>query len=85
MSRNQAGNRIQVPNDLREVLLEFTISYLLEQPGDVVAYAADYFQRLRDSRTTTLIYATGTHGSVSPEESTLSGEEGKRVPCSEMH
>ncbi|XP_019880252.1 cAMP-dependent protein kinase type II regulatory subunit [Aethina tumida] len=75
MSRNQAGNRIQVPNDLREVLLEFTISYLLEQPGDVVAYAADYFQRLRDSRTTTLIYATGTHGSVSPEESTLSGEE----------
>ncbi|CAH0551066.1 unnamed protein product [Brassicogethes aeneus] len=76
MSRNQSGNRLQVPNDLREVLLEFTISYLLEQPGDVVAYAADYFQRLRETRTTSLIYGgSGTQDLMSPDESTISGEE----------
>lgn len=71
--------RIQVPDDLREVLLEFTISYLLEQPGDVISYAADYFTRLRESRTTGLIYesvATGAATDVSsPDESTISREE----------
>lgn len=75
MSRNQAGNRIQVPNDLREVLLEFTISYLLEQPGDVIVYAADYFSRLRESRTAALIYGPTTPGSISPQESTISVDE----------
>lgn len=87
MSRNQQpqqqGQRIQVPDELREVLLEFTISYLLEQPGgEVVDYAADYFTRLKDSRTTALIYqqgsATGGLDAASPDdESTLSGEDGK--------
>lgn len=79
MSRGQ-GQRIQVPDDLREVLLEFTISYLLEQPGDVISYAADYFNRLRETRTTSIIYegneGAGTTAS-SPEESTLSREEGR--------
>ncbi|KAK9892212.1 hypothetical protein WA026_019016 [Henosepilachna vigintioctopunctata] len=70
---SRPGHRIQVPDDLREVLLEFTISYLLEQPGDVVEYAAEYFSRLRESRTSALLY----EGSViSPdEESTMSHEE----------
>lgn len=75
--------RIQVPDDLREVLLEFTISYLLEQPGDVISYAADYFTRLRESRTTGLIYesvATGAATDVSsPDESTISREEGNNL------
>lgn len=78
MSRG-AGARIQVPDDLREVLLEFTISYLLEQPGDVVTYAADYFTRLRDARTTSIIYdgAGGSEDAISPDESLISREEGK--------
>ncbi|VEN64786.1 unnamed protein product [Callosobruchus maculatus] len=78
MSRGQCGPRIQVPDELREVLLEFTISYLLEQPGDVVSYAADYFTRLRESRTTSILY-DGTGASapevVSPDESTISKDE----------
>ncbi|GLV40535.1 Protein kinase cAMP-dependent regulatory subunit type 2 [Carabus blaptoides fortunei] len=49
MNRPQS-HRIQVPDELREVLLEFTISYLLEQPGDIIGYAVDYFQRLRDNQ-----------------------------------
>lgn len=73
MSRPPA-NRIQVPDELREVLLEFTISYLLEQPGDIVSYAVDYFTRLRETRITT--YETTTTVS-SPDESVISNEEGK--------
>ncbi|KAJ8969927.1 hypothetical protein NQ317_016192 [Molorchus minor] len=76
MNRGQGGARIQVPDELREVLLEFTISYLLEQPGDVIAYAADYFTRLRDARTTAILY-DGAEASetLSPDESTISREE----------
>lgn len=79
MSRSQ-GQRIQVPDELREVLLEFTISYLLEQPGDVVSYAADYFTRLRDSRATTQIVFEGVQQqgvASSPDDSVLSHEEGE--------
>ncbi|KAK4885113.1 hypothetical protein RN001_001384 [Aquatica leii] len=69
--------RIQVPDDLREVLLEFTISYLLEQPGDVVNYAAEYFCRLRQNRTTGLIYegVAGAQEVSSPDESISRDEE----------
>lgn len=73
------GQRVQVPDALREVLLEFTIAYLLEQPADVVSYAADYFQRLRDTRTAALIYGTSGGATPSPDESTLSREEGRIV------
>lgn len=76
MNRGQVGPRIQVPDDLREVLLEFTISYLLEQPGDVISYAADYFSRLRDQRTTSILFEGAAAGQLSPDESTLSHEEG---------
>nr|CAH7744759.1 unnamed protein product [Callosobruchus chinensis] len=80
MSRGQCGPRIQVPDELREVLLEFTISYLLEQPGDVVSYAADYFTRLRETRTTSILYdgaGAGAPEVVSPDESTISKDEGQ--------
>ncbi|XP_077292919.1 cAMP-dependent protein kinase type II regulatory subunit isoform X1 [Arctopsyche grandis] len=43
-------SRLCVPAELRELLLEFTVSCLLEQPADVTAYAADFFCRLRDAR-----------------------------------
>lgn len=77
MNRNQ-GQRIQVPDELREVLLEFTISYLLEQPADVIVYAAEYFNRLRENRTAELIYGGGAVPTTpSPDESTLSKEEGE--------
>lgn len=78
MNRGQAGGRIQVPDELREVLLEFTISYLLEQPGDVIGYAADYFSRLRDARTTTILFDGAPQEEVlSPDDSTISKEEGE--------
>lgn len=71
MSRSQV-NRIQVPDELREVLLEFTINYLLEQPGDIIHYAVEYFTRLKNNR---VIQIDGTVSS--PDESVVSHEEGK--------
>uniref|UniRef100_A0A1B0FK53 RIIa domain-containing protein n=1 Tax=Glossina morsitans morsitans TaxID=37546 RepID=A0A1B0FK53_GLOMM len=44
------NKRIQVPDELREVLLEFSISFLLEQPPDVVDFAVDYFTKLQADR-----------------------------------
>lgn len=50
MSRGSV-NRINVPNELREILLDFTVNYLLEQPPeDVVTYACEFFNRLKESR-----------------------------------
>lgn len=44
-------NKINVPDELREILLDFTVNYLLEQPQeDVVTYACDFFNRLRENR-----------------------------------
>lgn len=77
MSRGTVGGRIQVPDELREVLLEFTISYLLEQPGDVIGYAADYFTRLRDARVTSILFdGAPPEEAQSPDDSTISREEG---------
>lgn len=72
MSRPTA-QRIQVPDELRDVLLEFTISYLLEQPGDVVEFAVEFFHRMRDNRTVQKIEGAEV---PSPDESVISKEEG---------
>lgn len=47
---SEQKRRIQVPDALREVLLEFSIAYLLEQPSDVINFAVDYFLKLQSSR-----------------------------------
>ncbi|CAG9859744.1 unnamed protein product [Phyllotreta striolata] len=78
MNRGQAGSRIHVPDELREVLLEFTITYLLEQPGDVVNYASEYFTRLRELRTTNQLFnqvGDGSQEALSPDEESLMSRE----------
>ncbi|RLU23067.1 hypothetical protein DMN91_005345 [Ooceraea biroi] len=69
MSCQRSAGKITVPDDLRDVLLEFTISYLLEQPGDIIDYAVDFFTRLRDTRQTQLIQADGQTCTSTPDES----------------
>lgn len=50
MSRGSI-NKINVPDELREILLDFTVNYLLEQPQeDVVTYACEFFNRLKENR-----------------------------------
>lgn len=67
MSR-QSSSRINVPDELREVLLEFTISYLLEEPPDVLDYAVEFFTKLKESRKPQIVAAPSTVGSVVSNE-----------------
>lgn len=71
---SQQKHRIQVPDGLRDVLLEFSIAYLLEQPGDVIDYAVEFFSKLQENRKTTMITAAEP---ISPDESIMSHEEGE--------
>lgn len=43
----------EVPTGLTELLQDFTIAVLRERPTELVAFASEYFTRLRDNRTTT--------------------------------
>lgn len=38
------------PPQLREVLLEFTLNVLLHQPPDILDFALEYFNRLKEKR-----------------------------------
>ncbi|TMW52004.1 hypothetical protein DOY81_002922 [Sarcophaga bullata] len=72
---NEQKQRIQVPDELREVLLEFSIAYLLEQPGDVVDFAVDYFSKIQESRA----QAGLERGSV--DDSVMSQEDDDEPPA----
>ncbi|KAH7977003.1 hypothetical protein HPB52_022813 [Rhipicephalus sanguineus] len=42
--------RYDVPPELTNLLLEFTVNVMIERPSDLVEYAARYFSGLRDER-----------------------------------
>lgn len=69
---SQQKHRIQVPDGLRDVLLEFSIAYLLEQPGDVIDYAVEFFSKMQENRKTTMISAADP---ASPGDESLLEEE----------
>lgn len=52
MNRN-ASSRLEVPAELTSLLLDFTVSVLVNKPADLLDYAATYFSRRRDERTST--------------------------------
>lgn len=43
-------SQFEIPRELQEVLLDFTVLYLIEQPGDLISFALDYFTNLSDAR-----------------------------------
>lgn len=47
---SESSRRIQVPEKLKEVLLQFSIAFLVEQPPDVIDYAVEYFSKLQAER-----------------------------------
>lgn len=67
--------RVEVPDALREVLLEFSIAYLVEQPGDVVDYAVEFFTKLQESRRVSENLLNKTDMLNSPDESIMSQED----------
>lgn len=80
MSAQQNKQRLQVPEALREILLEFSIAYLLEQPGDVVDYAVEFFTKLQEGRRAAAALKQ-SDDLPSPDESVLSQDEGEFYIC----
>lgn len=72
--------KVKVPDSLRDVLLEFSIAYLLEQPGDVIDFAVDFFTKLQTNRAQTGI-GIGITKPTTPDESIISQDEGKWMSC----
>lgn len=70
------NQRIQVPDSLRDVLLEFSIAYLSEQPKDVVDYAVEFFTKLQEKRNHSNNMVSVEINSPD-EESILSQEDGE--------
>lgn len=78
MSNQPPKQRIQVPDSLRDVLVEFSIAYLLEQPGDVIDYAVEFFTKVQANRRPPVISVV-IDGPPSPDESVMSLDEGKEI------
>ena len=47
MSRDASSNRYEIPSQLQQLVLDFTVICLVERPADLVEFAADYFAQLR--------------------------------------
>lgn len=68
--------KVKVPDGLRDILLEFSIAYLLEQPGDIIDYAVDFFTKMQANRSATGGSSSSTKP-MTPDESIISQDEGE--------
>lgn len=81
MSIQAPKPRTQVPDSLRDALMEFSIAYLLEQPGDVIDYAVEFFTKVQENRRMLRIGVDGAQDDTpaSPDESIMSLDEGNFI------
>ncbi|XP_059078430.1 cAMP-dependent protein kinase type II regulatory subunit-like [Tigriopus californicus] len=47
MASVSSSNQYEIPHELQEVLLDFTVQYLIERPDDLTEFAFHYFSRLK--------------------------------------
>lgn len=71
---SDSSRRIQVPDELKEVLLQFSIAFLVEQPPDVIDYAVEYFTKLQADRPSVLNTDQSTDDQVSVNSQDADGE-----------
>lgn len=65
---NTSGGYV-VPAGLQELLIEFTVSVLVEQPTDLTSYAAEYFARLQQDRgTATIVHPPSDEESMATDD-----------------
>ena len=70
----------EVPEGLQELLIEFTVSVLVEQPSDLLSYASDYFQRLREEKSQLpLVSEPDYRASDDEDESPMEGKSPTRI------
>lgn len=77
--------RPKVQDDFRNLLLEFVINCLLDQPQDVVNYAADYFVELQARQHTMIVrdYEESGESSKAASEASSTGAGSKQSTSSE--
>ena len=67
-----ASSPYRIPHELQEILLDFTVNYLIEQPTDIARFGVEYFVKLTDARN------NKNEVDHSDDESMLSDEEIRR-------
>lgn len=65
--------KLNVPDELREMLLDFTIGYLLEQPGDIIDYAIEFFDKLKKSKLSSIKQQSAADFSDEDDASDIGG------------
>jgi len=66
------GGQYRIPDELQEILLDFTVNYLIEQPTDIARFGVEYFVKLTAARN------NKNEDDHSDDESMLSDEEIRR-------
>ena len=67
-----AASQYRIPDELQEILLDFTVNYLIEQPTDIARFGVEYFVKLTAARN------NKNEVDHSDDESMLSDEEIRR-------
>ena len=65
---NDSRSQYRIPDELQEILLDFTVNYLIEQPTDIARFGVEYFVKLTAARHKNEV-------NESDDESMLSDEE----------
>jgi len=71
-SNGPPGSQYRIPDELQEILLDFTVNYLIEQPSDIARFGVEYFVKLTSTR------SNKNEDDHSDDESMLSDEEIRR-------
>ena len=69
MAASDGHGGYRIPQELQEVLLDFTVQYLVEQPEDLATFAMLYFTRLQARKPI-------NYGNSHSDDSMFSDEEG---------
>jgi len=72
-SNGPPGSQYRIPDELQEILLDFTVNYLIEQPSDIARFGVEYFVKLTATRSN-----KNEDADHSDDESMLSDEEIRR-------
>ena len=72
-SNGPPGSQYRIPDELQEILLDFTVNYLIEQPSDIARFGVEYFVKLTATRSN-----RNEDADHSEDESMLSDEEIRR-------
>ena len=71
-SGTASASQYRIPDELQEILLDFTVNYLIEQPTDIARFGVEYFVKLTAARN------NKNEVDHSDDESMLSDEEIRR-------